>query len=140
VYSLVPAFIEEAQVLDELSVIIGHSVDMHCRVSGVPEPIVSWHRDGERLTYLMHSNIRLEERNQRLTVSNAQLADIGVYRCIASNVAGNDSKEFLLNVQGLDFYYPHGFNVLTLLEARTKSHFIMYTLYNVLHKARPRLI
>lgn len=51
-------------------------------------------------TFISHPNLRVQEGGASLQVLNAQLLDIGSYTCIASNVAGNATKEFVLNVLG----------------------------------------
>lgn len=73
---------------------------MHCPASGSPEPTYRWIRDGEPFTFVSHPNLRVQDGGQTLQVFNAQLLDIGGYTCVAGNVAGNATKEFLLNVLG----------------------------------------
>ena len=79
---------------------ISQSVDLLCPARGAPEPVVTWQRDGAPFTFVTQPNLRVEDGGQRLSVTNAQLGDIGAYSCVASNPAGNATKEFLLNVLG----------------------------------------
>ena len=86
--------------MQELSVVIGNSIIIECPVSGIPTPKVHWLRDRDRISFLTNPNLRVLNGGRRLQVVNAQLIDIGGYRCVASNPAGNDSKEFVLNILG----------------------------------------
>lgn len=39
--------------------------------------------------------------NGALSISNVQLPDAGIYKCVASNVVGNDASEITVQVQGI---------------------------------------
>ena len=95
-----PPFINNSHVIEELSVVIGNTIDMYCPATGVPEPSVRWLREGMNFTFMSHPNLRSQEGGASLQVLNAQLLDIGSYTCFASNIAGNATKEFVLNVLG----------------------------------------
>ena len=47
-----------------------------------------------------HFKSRILETGRKLQVLDAQLLDMGTYRCIASNAAGNATKEFTLGILG----------------------------------------
>lgn len=36
-----------------------------------------------------------------LSISNVQLSDAGIYKCVASNAAGSDTSEITVQVQGI---------------------------------------
>ncbi|KAK2540204.1 Hmcn1 [Columba guinea] len=75
----------------------GQRVDIPCSAQGIPPPTVAWFRargavptgDGQ----FSHSP------DGALSISNVQLPDAGVYKCVASNVAGSDTSEITLQVQ-----------------------------------------
>ena len=73
---------------------------MHCPAYGTPEPTIRWIREGMPITFLDHPNLRVQDGGQTLQIHNMQLMDIGGYTCVASNVAGNITKEFLVNILG----------------------------------------
>ena len=79
---------------------IGNTIEMDCRASGIPDPNLRWIREGELFTFVSHPNLRIQDGGQTLQVLNAQLPDTGAYTCFASNEAGNATKDFLLNVLG----------------------------------------
>ena len=112
--SIVPAGINGSSgSVEELSVIIGTSTELHCPVTGLPQPAVHWRRDGHTITFVDHPNVRVDDAGQTLRLHNMQLIDIGSYTCIASNVAGNASKQFILNILG---------QYIILLCLRNKRH------------------
>ena len=45
-------------------------------------------------------NCRILDNGKKLQVVDAQLLDMGTYKCIASNAAGNATKEFALGILG----------------------------------------
>ncbi|XP_064928861.1 hemicentin-1 isoform X2 [Columba livia] len=75
----------------------GQRVDIPCSAQGIPPPAIAWFRargavptgDGQ----FSHSP------DGALSISNVQLPDAGVYKCVASNVAGSDTSEITLQVQ-----------------------------------------
>ena len=96
----VPPYINDSQTVEETSVVIGSSTELHCSAGGVPSPTVRWVRDGQTVTFVDHPNLRVDDSGRTLRVDSVQLIDIGAYTCVAGNVAGNASKQFLLNVLG----------------------------------------
>ncbi|XP_070563735.1 muscle, skeletal receptor tyrosine protein kinase-like [Ptychodera flava] len=64
----------------------GGKVTFRCVVSGTPEPVVSWEKDGEPLPENMQSRVNL--KNGNLKLKNIEPADAGFYRCIATNEMG----------------------------------------------------
>jgi hemicentin len=97
----VPPFINNSHVIDEQSVVIGSPAAMHCPAFGTPEPTIRWIREGAPITFLDHPNLRIQDGGHTLQIHNMQLMDIGGYTCVASNVAGNTTKEFLVNILGM---------------------------------------
>jgi hemicentin len=83
-----------------MSIVVNQPLTLECEASGIPEPTITWVREGARVSYLGNPNLRELNGGRKLQVVNAQLQDIGGYTCVASNVAGNASKEFVVNVLG----------------------------------------
>lgn len=99
----VPPTIDDSHVVEELSAVVGNTAEMRCPAHGTPEPAVRWLREGQNFTFVSHPNIRILEDGVRLQVLNTQLLDHGGYTCVASNIAGQLSKEYMLNVLGMKY-------------------------------------
>ncbi|ROL43461.1 Hemicentin-1, partial [Anabarilius grahami] len=78
-----------------MKVQVGHAIDLPCVAQGVPEPSVSWLKDGASL--LDGSQYRISDG--ALTLNQVGLMDEGIYTCVASNIAGQDEATIQLHVQ-----------------------------------------
>ena len=83
-----------------LSVIIDRSIAIDCPVTGVPQPHITWVKDGQRLSTNQNDDIQVVSRGQRLEVNNAELSDAGNYQCLVKNAAGFVQRHFQLHVWG----------------------------------------
>ncbi|KAK3540674.1 hypothetical protein QTP70_034595, partial [Hemibagrus guttatus] len=75
---------------------IGSSVTLSCEAQGVPEPEVTWYRNGWKL----NSGRTLQLTGQKLTINSMQVSDGGVYTCKVSNPAGQQERMFSLTAHG----------------------------------------
>uniref|UniRef100_A0A8C0H263 Ig-like domain-containing protein n=1 Tax=Chelonoidis abingdonii TaxID=106734 RepID=A0A8C0H263_CHEAB len=67
----------------------GDSVVLECSVSGEPQPIVTWFRNGKILTPTEKFQFEEEEDgNYRLRIGEVSVSDAGTYKCVAENTAG----------------------------------------------------
>jgi hypothetical protein len=73
-------------------------VIIECPMSGVPEPTVTWTINESPL--IPKDRIHLTDRNRKLTIDQAQVADTATYMCVAENKAGELRKKFHLEVLG----------------------------------------
>ena len=96
----VPPSIENSQKIVVKSTVIGESVTLECVASGTPKPHIKWTRGEESLSFVTNPTLLTLDGGKKLQIVNAQLLDADDYTCVASNVAGNATKEFLLNVLG----------------------------------------
>ncbi|XP_060787017.1 hemicentin-1 isoform X2 [Neoarius graeffei] len=71
---------------------IGSSVTLSCKAPGVPEPVVTWYRNGQKV----NSGGSLQLAGQKLTINSMQVSDGGVYTCKVSNPAGHLERTFTL--------------------------------------------
>ena len=86
---------------DRLSVVVGNTISMQCRVSGIPQPSLLWLHNGKVLlqtTYNEHISFLSNET--LLQLSDVTTADAGKYTCHAENEAGFAEKVFHLDVWG----------------------------------------
>ncbi|NWX99119.1 HMCN1 protein, partial [Nothoprocta ornata] len=93
---LIPPGIVGENKLEDVKVKEKHSVTLTCEVIGNPVPQITWIKDGQSL--LEDEDHNFLSRGRFLRITNAQVTDTGRYACIASNVAGDKSKSYSLNV------------------------------------------
>ena len=96
----VPPTIENSQRIVEKSTVIGQSITLECIASGTPTPQIKWIREDEPLSFITNPNLLMIDGGKKLRIINTQLIEVGGYTCVATNVAGNATKEFLLKVLG----------------------------------------
>uniref|UniRef100_A0A8C6QPP1 Hemicentin-1 n=1 Tax=Nannospalax galili TaxID=1026970 RepID=A0A8C6QPP1_NANGA len=80
----------------DLTVLRNRQVTLECKSDAVPPPVIMWLKDGERLQAT--PRVRILSGGRYLQVNNADLGDTANYTCVASNVAGKTTREFILNV------------------------------------------
>ncbi|XP_028851746.1 hemicentin-1 isoform X2 [Denticeps clupeoides] len=72
----------------------GSSVTLRCDAHGVPEPEVTWYRNGLQLAPAAGSKLELH----LLEIHGIQVADSGIYTCKVSNIAGQVDRTFKITV------------------------------------------
>ncbi len=82
----------------EYIVIVNNPIQIPCEVQGIPPPDVSWKKGKTPITKSKPDMTILP--NGALRFSSVQVSDGGMYECVASSMAGNDSKSITLIVQG----------------------------------------
>ncbi|XP_027749614.1 vascular endothelial growth factor receptor kdr-like isoform X1 [Empidonax traillii] len=84
------------QNLTDLEVNISGKILLECRVSGTPEPQVTWRKNGYPISAA--SGISME--NNTLVIERVKKDDEGLYECRASNELGQDSTSAFIKIQG----------------------------------------
>ncbi|XP_027518081.1 vascular endothelial growth factor receptor kdr-like isoform X2 [Corapipo altera] len=84
------------QNLTDLEVNISGKILLECRVSGTPEPQVTWRKNGYPIS--VASGISME--NNTLVIERVKKDDEGLYECRASNELGQDSTSAFIKIQG----------------------------------------
>ncbi|KAA8588659.1 hypothetical protein FQN60_010004, partial [Etheostoma spectabile] len=85
----------------------GQQAVLRCSAEGTPRPIVSWLSPRRRvLTSRSHGRVTLHN-NGTLEIKSAAVQDSGVYLCLASNSAGNDTLMTSLAVKSLGSLYAN---------------------------------
>ncbi|KAI1702784.1 immunoglobulin domain-containing protein [Ditylenchus destructor] len=84
--------------LEDMTVLVGSTIDLECKVTGVPMPALKWSKDGGPL----FEDFRFEWENNpsagtyQLRIRDATVNDEGTYRCVATNESGSaTSKSFV---------------------------------------------
>uniref|UniRef100_A0A803V9X1 Myosin light chain kinase, smooth muscle n=1 Tax=Ficedula albicollis TaxID=59894 RepID=A0A803V9X1_FICAL len=80
----------------------GQTGKFSCKITGRPQPQVTWFKGDIQLQQNEHFNMYERTGIQFLEIQNVQLADSGVYTCMVVNSAGKASVSAELTVQGPD--------------------------------------
>ncbi|XP_065735248.1 hemicentin-2 [Phocoena phocoena] len=75
----------------------GDKAVLSCETDSLPEPAVTWHKDGQPLVLAQRTQALLG--GQRLEIQDTQVSDKGLYSCRVNNTAGEAVRTFLLTVQ-----------------------------------------
>lgn len=76
----------------------GRDAKFPARVTGVPQPEVSWYKDGVALEESDKIHIKRDGDMCCLYITNCEPSDAGLYRAIASNKEGQDTCTATLEV------------------------------------------
>ncbi|KAM8933893.1 hemicentin-2 [Pelodytes ibericus] len=93
-----PPRILGAEIPSERSIQENEEVTLECKAQGIPAPQMSWLKDGKPLGPSSLANTRISQDGDALVLTSVQASDSGHYTCLARNVAGEDSKVFVLNI------------------------------------------
>ncbi|XP_061680955.1 hemicentin-1 isoform X2 [Syngnathoides biaculeatus] len=91
-----PTILGEVQFPKNVSVVVKNPVALSCEVSGIPLPAITWLKDGRPIGGT--SSLRVLSGGRSLRLMHAGVEDAGRYTCIASNNAGEEKKDFDLDV------------------------------------------
>uniref|UniRef100_A0A8C4U7D5 Hemicentin-1 n=1 Tax=Falco tinnunculus TaxID=100819 RepID=A0A8C4U7D5_FALTI len=80
----------------DLTVLQNRQVILECKSDAVPPPTISWLKNGELLEGT--PRVRILSSGRYLQINNADLSDTASYTCVASNIAGKMTREFMLTV------------------------------------------
>ncbi|XP_074691486.1 vascular endothelial growth factor receptor kdr-like [Strix aluco] len=86
------------QNLTDLEVNISGKIILECKVSGTPEPQITWRKNGYPISAA--SGISME--NNTLVIERVKKDDEGLYECKASNDMGQDSTSAFIKIQGFE--------------------------------------
>nr|XP_053650237.1 hemicentin-1-like [Cherax quadricarinatus] len=81
---------------ETVTVIEGDSASLHCVASGQPPPIISWSKEGVGIR--VDDNMGVSWGGRTLLIQYVSQEDGGRYTCLASNPAGNHSRDFRIQV------------------------------------------
>ncbi|KAL8608110.1 hypothetical protein ACOMHN_016565 [Nucella lapillus] len=79
-------------------VIENSTVFIDCPAIGVPDPQVLWFHNNQPIDMESANHVQLTNGGRRLEIHSAVVGDTGMYRCIATNEAGEADQQFELQV------------------------------------------
>ncbi|XP_029988074.1 hemicentin-1 [Sphaeramia orbicularis] len=91
-----PAIIGQVQFPENVSVVVKNPVTLSCEASGIPLPAITWLKDGQPIKAT--SSVRVLSGGRSLRLMHAAVEDAGRYTCIVSNSAGEERKNFDLDI------------------------------------------
>ncbi|XP_036128071.1 hemicentin-1 [Molossus molossus] len=92
----VPPNIAGTDGSQDFTVLRNRQVTLECKSDAVPPPVITWLKNGERLQAT--PRVRILSGGRYLQINNADLGDTANYTCVASNIAGKTTREFVLTV------------------------------------------
>lgn len=81
----------------EVTVSAGDSLVLECYVTGAPQPLVIWFKDGNKIQ--MNKHVVLTESRQLLVITKATDDDGGRYDCEVANSQGNDTRTMMVAIE-----------------------------------------
>ncbi|XP_028259472.1 hemicentin-1 [Parambassis ranga] len=91
-----PSIIGQIQFPENVSVVVKNPVALNCEASGIPLPAITWLKDGQPIKTT--SSVRVLSGGRSLRLMHAAIEDAGRYTCIVSNSAGEERKNFDLDI------------------------------------------
>ncbi|XP_053328822.1 hemicentin-2 [Spea bombifrons] len=85
---------------------VNSSLTLQCESRAVPKPSLHWYKDGQLLESA--GTLQVLEEGQVLQIQPIRITDSGRYTCVATNVAGEDEREFYVNVQVPPIFHRPG--------------------------------
>ena len=82
------------------TVIVSNPVQMPCEARGIPAPEITWRKEGQEIDNNNLQSGLVFLPNGALRINSVRVEDAGIYECVASSEAGNDTKLIQLMVQG----------------------------------------
>ncbi|XP_067585037.1 hemicentin-1 isoform X1 [Pseudorca crassidens] len=93
---LVPPAIEGGDEMSYFIVMVNNLLELDCQVTGSPPPTIMWLKDGQLIDE--RDGFKILLNGHKLVITQAQVSDTGLYRCVATNTAGDHKKEFEVTV------------------------------------------
>ncbi|GCB76261.1 hypothetical protein scyTo_0019867 [Scyliorhinus torazame] len=80
----------------KIKAVVGHSLSLRCSSSGYPPPVLSWLKDGIRLT--SSARIQFVAEGKTLKLEKVGESDAGTYLCVATSASGEQQLQFTVDI------------------------------------------
>ncbi|VDK53323.1 unnamed protein product [Anisakis simplex] len=94
---LIPPSIDKSNIIGNPLAIVGRSIYLECPVTGIPQPKVTWFKEGNPID-VRDQRILVDQNNQTFGILHVETKDEGRYYCVAENRGGKSEQEFNLEV------------------------------------------
>ncbi|KAH9500753.1 Hemicentin-1, partial [Bulinus truncatus] len=94
----IPPTIPFADLPADVNVIENDTTILDCPAEGVPEPTIIWYFNEAPLDPQQQSGLQISESGKRLMLQQTKVTDAGVYKCVASNEAGEAEQNYNVDV------------------------------------------
>ncbi|XP_035996829.1 hemicentin-1 isoform X1 [Fundulus heteroclitus] len=81
----------------QVKIKINSTLTLECVAQAFPTPALQWYKDGQIL--LADDHVSIIANGRIVQIKHAQVSDTGRYTCVATNIAGEDEKDFDVNIQ-----------------------------------------
>ncbi|XP_048833472.1 hemicentin-1 isoform X1 [Brienomyrus brachyistius] len=81
----------------EVKIKVNNTLTLECEAQAVPTPRLTWYKDGQLL--IADHHVTISTNGRVVQIKHAQVSDTGRYTCVATNIAGEDEKDFDVNIQ-----------------------------------------
>lgn len=86
------------RLLENNTISLGASIELHCKVEGNPLPTVQWFKNGDCIDFSHQQGLTYNNGEAILRFDDIQLEDEAVYTCKANNMIGFDQTSGILRV------------------------------------------
>uniref|UniRef100_A0A8C8ED54 Ig-like domain-containing protein n=1 Tax=Otus sunia TaxID=257818 RepID=A0A8C8ED54_9STRI len=93
-----PTILNSGSHPSEVVITQGNEISLECKVQGIPEPAITWMKDGRPLA--AGRDVAILQGGRFLQLRSARVSDTGRYVCVAANAAGLSDRKYDLNVHG----------------------------------------
>ncbi|XP_073439014.1 hemicentin-1 [Dendrobates tinctorius] len=100
-----PPKIENSGEVFYETVIANQPVTLECKASGKPHPVITWSKDNQPIIVTGEPSVTIADKGQILQITRAQPFDAGIYKCIASSIAGSADLTYVLQVHVPPFIF-----------------------------------
>uniref|UniRef100_A0A3B4E5X1 Hemicentin 1 n=1 Tax=Pygocentrus nattereri TaxID=42514 RepID=A0A3B4E5X1_PYGNA len=90
----------------EIKIKVNNTLTLECEAQAIPTPSLQWYKDGQILK--ANGRITITTNGRIVQIKQAQVSDTGRYTCVATNIAGEDEKDFDVNIQVPPSFHGNG--------------------------------